>query len=304
MDDSLVGQSLALLSAMSFACSNIFISRTKSSRGDKGLIFSVLVTLVLSLLVWIVLESGKESPAVTGRNFWVGLCWFSAAGLSAMVFGRSLLFESVRRLGVSRSSAVKRLNPFFSVLFAALLLGEVISGHEAAGMALIAVAFGLLILDAFSKNGQAASGGLHVSNYMFGVLAAVAYACAYILRKLGLDVLPSASLGTFVSAVAGLASFMVLSLFSARYRGNFRGVFAYLDRWIVMAAIMVSAGQILLFAALAFEEVSTVVMIASLEIFIAMFLSVVIFRTEKLPSGGVLVSAVLATAGVLLVALG
>lgn len=304
MDTSLVGQSLALLSAFSFACSNIFISRTKSSRGDKGLIFSVLVTLVLSLLVWIILESGKETMAISDKDLWIGVGWFAAAGLSAMVFGRSLVFESVRRLGVSRSSAVKRLNPFFSVIFAAIILGEVISRYEAAGMALIVLAFGLLIFDAFSKNGRASSGEVHVSNYLFGVLAAVFYACAYTLRKLGLDVLPSASLGTFVSAVAGLASFMVLSLFSPRYRSNFRSVFANLDRWIILAAIMVSAGQILLFAALAFEEVSTVVMIASLEIFIAVFLSVVIFRTEKMPSAGVLVSAVFATAGVLLVALG
>jgi drug/metabolite transporter (DMT)-like permease len=59
---------------------------------------------------------------------------------------------------------------------------------------------------------------------------------------------------------------------------------------------------VLLFAALAFETVTTVVMIASMEIFLSMFLSVIIFRTERAPGPWILLAALMATAGVLLVA--
>ena len=45
-----------------------------------------------------------------------------------------------------------------------------------------------------------------------------------------------------------------------------------------------SIGQVLFFTALTYEELSTVVMIGSLETFIAIFLSVAIFRLEIRPS--------------------
>ncbi len=138
--------------------------------------------------------------------------------------------------------------------------------------------------------------------YLFGVFGALAYAMAYILRKAGAGFDGDTRLWHLVSAVTGFAAFGVLAVASPRYRTYFAGIFAHLDRWIVLAAVMVSFGQILLFAALAYEKVSTVVMIASLEIFISILLSVLVFRTERMPGPAVLIAAGLAMAGVLLVA--
>lgn len=301
MSDAALGQALALASAVSFALSNIFISRTSRSGGDRGVLFSVVVTIALSGVVWLVLEGGAAGAGAPG--FWRGVGWFAFAGLCAMVFGRSLLYASIRALGVTRSSAVKRLNPFFSVLIAALVLGEPITGVDGIGMAAIAAAFGLLIRESFRRRGSGIRGAPQgPSAYAAGVGSAFAYAAAYSARKLGLAELPSPAFGTLVSAVAGLACFAAIGLVSAPMRANLRGIFTHLDRWIVLAALLVSAGQILLFAALAHEDVSTVVMIASLEIFIAMFLSVAVFRTEPMPGPAVLAAAGFASLGVVLVA--
>ena len=68
------------------------------------------------------------------------------------------------------------------------------------------------------------------------------------------------------------------------------------------AAIFVSMGQILMFAAVAHEKVSTVVMISSLKIFFSIFLSTLVFRTEARPDMVILLSAFLAIIGVVLVA--
>jgi uncharacterized membrane protein len=81
-------------------------------------------------------------------------------------------------------------------------------------------------------------------------------------------------------------------------------MFRNLDRWLVMAAVLVSLGQIALFAALRYERVSVVVMISSLEVFLASFLSVVIFRTETRPDLRTYVAATVAVAGVILIAWG
>jgi len=302
-DAALIGQMLALASAASFAFSNVFISHTRRSGGDKGVLFSVLVTMAMSFLLFLALEA-RQTGLVPLRTEGapMGMLMFAGAGVMAMVFGRTLVFESIRRLGVTRSSAVKRLNPFFSVILAAILLSEPVTGGDLAGMAAIALAFAILIRESVRLRGTLRVEAPPPAAYLFGVVGALAYALSYIGRKAGLDALPAPAFGTFVSAVTGFAVFSALALISSRYRILFRGVFRDLDRWIVMAAIMVSLGQVLLFAALAFETVTTVVMIASMEIFLSMFLSIIIFRTERAPGPIILIAAAMATAGVLLVA--
>jgi drug/metabolite transporter (DMT)-like permease len=297
----LLGQLLAVFSAASFAFANNFISLTRRSGGDKGVLFSVLVTMAMSGLIWVVLESSVGIVPKSDAD-WQAIGWFALSGVCAMVFGRSLVFESIRRLGVTRSTAVKRLNPFFSVVLAASLLHERISLADLVGMAAIAAAFGLMIRESFVHGRISVGGAPPASHYLFGVFGALAYAFAYIARKLGLNLVDAPAFGTFVSAVAGFAFFGLVATVSERYRSFFRNLFNSLDRWIVASAIMVSLGQILLFAALAHERISTVVMIASLEIFISVFLSVMIFRSERMPGPAVIVAAVLATAGVLFVA--
>ena len=296
------GEILALLSALSFALFNVTIVATKGSRGDKGVLFSVLVTIGFSFAVFLVLEAGRIGIA-PDRDTLLGLAYFAFAGVSAMAVGRTLVFASVRRLGPTRASAVKRLNPFFSVLLAALILSEPVTRFDLAGLAAIALAFAILIATSLRGAGEAAEGIGPVA-YGIGAVAAFAYAVSYIGRKAGLEILDAPALGTFVSAVAGFAAFAILAVFSARYRPMFREVFSNIDRPIVIAAFLVSIGQILMFAALAFSPVSTVVMISSLEIFLTIFLSWIVFGTERRPGAAVLLSAALAIAGVVLVAAG
>ena len=302
-DAALIGQMLALASAASFAFANVFISHTRRSGGDKGVLFSVLVTMGMSLVLWLALEARHTGLVpLRGEGAQLGVLMFAGAGVMAMVFGRTLVFESIRRLGVTRSAAVKRLNPFFSVILAAILLSEPVTGGDVTGMVAIGLAFAILIRESVRMRGKLRVEAPPPAAYLFGVFGALAYALSSIGRKAGLDVLSAPAFGTFVSAVTGFAVFAALAVVSPRYRVYFHGVFRDLDRWIVLAAIMVSLGQVLLFAALAYETVTTVVMIASMEIFLSMFLSIMIFRTERVPGPMILLAAAMATVGVLLVA--
>ena len=56
------------------------------------------------------------------------------------------------------------------------------------------------------------------------------------------------------------------------------------------------------FGALALTSVGRVAFINSIEVFIAALLAVAIFRTERMPSKTVIVATIIATAGVLLMA--
>ncbi len=301
IEAALLGKLLALASASSFALANVFIARTKASGGDKGVMFSVLVTMALSAVLWLALELPYVGfPSLADQSAAIG--FFILAGLLAMVFGRTLVFESIRRLGVTRSAAVKRLNPFFSVVLAAALLSEPIGRLDLAGMAAIAAAFALLIRESFRARGRLAVEAPAPIDYMFGIGGALAYALAYVVRKAGLTDFGAPAFGTLVSAAAGFVFYLLLASVSTRYRGYLAAMFSHLDRWVVLSAVLISMGQILMFAALAHERVSVVVMIASMEIFISLVLSVWVFRSERLPGAMVLVAAALALAGVILVA--
>lgn len=298
-----LGVTLALLSAVAFALFNVTVASMPKSQRDKGVLFSVVVTIVFSAVLFAVLEAGRVQIDLTGDSA-LGMAYFAFAGLSAMVFGRSLVYASIQRLGAIRASAVKRLNPFFSVLLAAAFLGEAISGSDLLGLGAIACAFAILVRESFRRAGVAPAHAPDPVAYGFGVGASLAYAIAYIARAAGLDLLEAPAFGTLVSALSGLLAFGVLAIFLRRYREDFRDLFKGIDRRILAAGVLVSAGQILMFAALAHESVSTVVMISSLEIFFSIFLSAYVLRSEARPSVPVLVSAGLAMLGVILVAAG
>ena len=292
MMPGLLGETLAVLSALSFAMFNIVISGTKRSRADNGVLFSVVVTIGFSFALFVVLEAGRLDLSAS-KDTAMGIGSFAFAGIAAMVFGRTLVFDSIRRLGATRASAVKRLNPFF--------LSEVVTRYDFFGLIVIALAFGLLVQDSFRKSEDSVAPPKPIA-YVIGASAALAYAISYIGRKAGLNFMDAPALGTFISALSGLIGFAAISIFSERYRTMFRNLFRDIDSHIVAASILVSMGQILMFAALAYEKVSTVVMISSLEVFFSIFLSTVIFRIEKRPRAFVLLAAALAIVGALLVA--
>ena len=87
---SLLGEFLAVLSALSFAAFNVVISRTGGSRGDKGVLFSVVATIGFSFLLFLMLEAGRVEIGNSAET-WLGIGFFAFAGLCAMMIGRSLL---------------------------------------------------------------------------------------------------------------------------------------------------------------------------------------------------------------------
>jgi len=283
---------------------SVFISRAAKAKGNTGVMYSIFITMILSCLLWIILDERNTYQQIDA-SWWRGVAWFAVAGILAMAFGRSLLYASIRYLGVTRSSSVKRLNPFFSVILAYLFLAEPISRMDGIGMIAIAIAFGLLLykpdrpIDMYNS-----SENIRLAYYIWGVGAALAYAFAYIARKYGLINLDAPIFGTMISAISGFLFFVIAAAFFKTYQNNLRNMFTNLNRWLVLAGICTSSGQILMFSALTYETVSTVVMINSLEIFIASFLAVVVFRTESRPDSKTVFAAVLATIGVIAVAAG
>jgi len=300
------GELLALLSGLCYATANVSVARSAAGKGgDNGALLSVIITagaaFALFALSGPVAGAAYDNPA--------GLAWFALSGLLTVVLGRALFFRSIASIGPIRASAVNRLNPFFSVLLAALLLGERVRPVAAVGMALIGASFLVLIRQMLARHragalDHAAAGGqLSVLAYAFGPASALAYASGYIARKLGLGHLPDSNFGTFVGAFSALAGYVLVSLFLERNRAAFRGLPSSTTRWHLLAAGFISAGQIAQFGALKYIEVSRAVMLTSVEVFASILLSVYVFRTERRPDPGTLSAALAAMLGVVLISL-
>jgi len=300
------GQICALTSALSFAFASIAISSNKR-RGlpYDGAFLSVIMTVGVSFVLFVVFEDGAL-PSFDNPKLFEGVLWFCMAGLFAMVFGRTLVFRSIGLLGVTRGTTVKKMNPFFSILLAVIVLGETLIWEETLGVLALALAIFLLISDKSRKYEHEEENApkdwrVVAPLYIPGILSCLAYAVSYIARKNGLVTLGTPAFGTFVSAMAGIFFYLILAVPFESYRKFVvEGVRNIAPITLAIGASM-SVGQVLFFTALTYEKLSTVVMIGSLETFIAMFLSVAIFRLEIRPSVKQLAAAGLATIGVSLV---
>ena len=291
----------ALLAACCYAGGNLCIARgTVRRRGDNGAMLATMLTAVAAAMLWGL--SGGGLPDRFSPDLWIGLVWFVVAGLAGTVLARIMIYRSIQRVGVSASTILNRLNPFFAVLLGVPVLGVALSARDILGIAVLAAAVALLI--ATRRRGAI---GLTVhppQAYAFGVLAALGYGSANVTRKLGLDALPDPVFGALVAALAGMAFYGLAAPFVADYRRAFVGLIAAPNPWQAGAAAFVSAGQILIFMALATGAFETVVMLMSLEVFLSMLLSAHLFRLEAPLTWLSWLAAATAVAGALLIATG
>jgi drug/metabolite transporter (DMT)-like permease len=308
----LPGELYALMAAVFFAVAGVTVAKgSGQGAGDNGALLSIVMTVIAAALVWLPTASMARIPAAPEAAM-AGVAWFALSGLLAVFLGRTLLFQSIAYLGAIRASTLFRLNPVFSVLLAALILGETIGGVAGAGMLLILVSFALLLrrsLASFLPGRVRQPGGADGEpaspwHYAYGPASALSYSLSNVVRKHALNIIPDSNLATFVSALAGLVSFALAALFVERYRAAFRGLIRNATRWQVAAGVFSSAGQLSQFAAIQHIEVSRAVMISSTEIFFSMFLAVYVLKTEPRPEPLTLLAAVMAMLGVVLVAAG
>jgi drug/metabolite transporter (DMT)-like permease len=300
-----MGEWLALLSACCFAASNVTIMRGAGASGqENGAFLSILITTAIAGAIWLTRCLGHGFPALDAH----AMLWFAGAGILTIFIGRVFLYASVQHLGAVRASAVKRLNPLFSVMLGILLLGEPFDPAMAAGMLLIGASFAVLVRQSLQARGAArasAAGAtmpswgasLRQLGFVYGPVSALAYAFGYVARKQGLVLMPDAAFGTMLGSAVGALVFVAMGQFVASYRSALRATFTEFNPWLSAAGVLSSAGQLLYFAALSSSSISRVAMISSMEAFVTIFLTVAVTRSFQQLNGPVLLAAGLGVAG-------
>ena len=303
-----MGELLALFSASCFAASNVTITRGSRGKGkDNGAFLSILLTAAIGGIWWLAGSAGHGFPHMNPRS----MLWFGAAGLLTIFVGRVFLYASIQHLGAVPASAVKRLNPVFSVLLGVALLGERVDAAMAGGMLLIAASFVLLIRHslktAAAEDASAPRKPLaeRLANlgYFYGPVSALAYACGYVARKEGLAGMPDPAFGTMFGSIVGALAFVLMAQRVDSYRVSVRQTFTSFNPWLFAAGILSSAGQLLYFAALSSSTIARCAVISSTEAIFTIFFTVAVSRSFKQLSGPVLAAAALGVAGTMFIVL-
>lgn len=262
------------------------------------------MTGLVSGLAWITFGGGGSTGA--GQVTLTATAWFVVSGLLATVGGRITMFKSIEFAGVIRASTTRRLMPLLSLLLSWIIISEQISPVAGAGMALIALSFVLLYWDNRSSlrisTDDRQRAAMISRGLAFGVVSAFLYALSFIARKFGLVDMPDVFFGALIGSITALCFYGGASAVSGRYRSIVKGALTAPNPWQLLAALLMSTGQIAQFGALMLTSVGRVAFINSIEVYIAAFLSVAVFRTDSMPGRLVIIAAIIATAGVVLMA--
>jgi len=107
--------------------------------------------------------------------------------------------------------------------------------------------------------------------------------------------------GTMIGALTGALLFIGVAYFYDWYREDLRATFAEFNPWLLAAGLFSTLGQIAYFFALTYGTVSKIALITSLEVFMTMFLSYLVFRGKFRITREVVVAATLGVIGSLFV---
>ncbi len=303
----MIGEILSLLSAASFGLAGAAIAKGASdARGDNGAFLSIVLTMIFAAVLW---SGTGGTSSLTGDTLILvtGSGFFVASGLLATVFGRLTNFKTIALAGAIRASLFRRLIPVFATILAVLILDERYPILTVTGMLLILGSIGFTMREkapAVFGNFKALTTSRIQAGAIFGVACAFFYASGYIARKAALEHVPDAAFGAMVGAVTGIVWYICAAPFSTSFRNSLVGVLRDPGPWQWVAAASLSSGQVLLFFALMYTDVAVVAIIGTTEIFVGAYLAAYLFKTEPPPGGYLITATLLATAGVVLVALG
>jgi transporter family protein len=286
------GIALALLSAMSFGLSQIFVR--KNLEKSNALYISLTVTIMGNILLWPLALYFTDLTAVNTE----GLLLFIAAGFLAPGIARLFYFKGMETAGISANASIFATYPLYTSIVAVMLLGEALTVENWIG--LVCVMAGVIQVGRqTNSNGQSANAtkkGLIVP-----VLGSLAIAFSQIVRKEGLNVYNQPLLGVAVGYTTSLIVYVAVLAFSKKSMPRNFSRQDLQNFWKPGAGI--AAGWLLSFLALSTEMVSIVAPLLQTELLFILFFAYLFLRKIEKVNVKLVASAVLIILGVLLISI-
>ncbi len=226
---------------------------------------------------------------------------FLLAGMFAPALARLTYYESINLIGVARAATISNTTPIFSAILAVPILGEDLTWRIAAGTVLIVLGVALAVRQ---EEGSASAGGTGRGLGTGALLAlntAVMASISFMLRKIGLRLLPDPVLGAALT-VTGSLVVLVPYITARRKREPLRVVQSSLV-WLVAGGLLTTGGFLAYYLALNLGDVVRITPLSNTTPLFAVALLYTFRQVEQVTASTAL-GAVLAVAGVLLVVTG
>jgi drug/metabolite transporter (DMT)-like permease len=295
-----MGSILALLSAALFAVAAVLVRR--GMQGSTA-ITATLVSVLTNLVTLWALAVGTGGIGLITTPAALTLL---GAGLFAPALARFTYYEAMNLIGVARASTISNTTPIFTAVLAVPVLGEHVTWRLAAGTVLVVLGLALTIRPDVALEVPPESAGAARpdrrpwAGALLALNTAVMASISFMLRKLGLRLLPDPAVASALTVTGSLLVLLPYALlrsggqpFQAR-----RGAMALL----IVSAVFTTGGFLSYFYALSLSEVVRVTPLSNTTPLFAMLL-LAIFRQETIRAATV-VGALLTVAGVLFVVIG
>jgi drug/metabolite transporter (DMT)-like permease len=205
-----LGELAALATSILFSASSMVNTLAGRKVGA-----SVLNRMRLILAIfWLILTHallGISLPLHAGPERWF---WLSASGIVGLAIGDSFLFQAFIWIGTRLSMLLMSLAPAMAAFLAWILLGEVLSVGQWAGMALTMIGIAWVILDRKGSSGQNHIDKKHyAAGILYGLGGAVGQALGLVLAKRGMFGDFSAISGTLIRMLSAAIALWGITIF-------------------------------------------------------------------------------------------
>lgn len=285
-----MSSALALASAALFAANALCVRL--ALRGSTAATVTVTSVMINMATLWATaILSGAIERAVSGPAL-----IFLIAGAFAPALARLTLYESINLIGIARSSTISNTTPIFAAVLAVPVLGEHLSWRLAVGTVLVVIGLALTLRGRDPRSPRRSWAGA-----LLALNTAVMASISFLLRKIGLRLLPVPALGsalTMTGALVALLPYIVLRSRQEPLRAD-RGSWGYL----LAAGLLSTGGFMAYFFALDRGDIVRVTPLANTTPLFAIAL-LGGFRHVETVTSNTFVGVVLAVAGILFVVTG
>jgi len=326
----MLGAVLAVLSAISFAFSNVVMRRgVMVSSPSFGLYVTVILGVPLFVIAAAVAGQLTDFSALSGEAVFL----LVVAGIIHFLIGRYCNFRAVNAIGVNRTQPIQMTNIFYSILVAMIVLDERLSLITTAGIVLLI--FGPLVgveglfkrkstaptppVDApvsavedaaVNPGGDAVASAVaarpfprYKEGYTFALLSATAYGSSPIMIRAALDDTGVGILGGLI-AYAAAAAILILSLVLPGRIGELRAVNTAAIPMFLLTTVAIFLAQMFRFAALSVAPVTLIAPLARLGAVFNPILNFIFNRELESFSPRILIAIAVSAIGAILMALG
>jgi len=297
-----IGIIFALLAAVLFAASNVFLRRGVSGAGESSSALVIAIFVGLGLFTSMMFFTGEWDKVWSlSAQGWVLL---GGAGIIHFVIGRYLAYTSVQLIGANKAIAITRSNMLYAVIFGIFLLHEPLTIPLVVGVVCLTTGVTLVSTEKQGANTieRSEPSGVLAKGVVYALIAGLLWGISGIPIKLAMAEIGSSLAGAFVSFIPPSIIMAGLLL-----RQQQREELAKLSRssltFLVISSLLTSVSQLSRYTALSYSPVSLVQPLLSTNVLFLLLFSFLLNRHIEVFTMKVIIGIVVTVIGSVLLSL-